>query len=80
MTDAVGIPQSPALAEASPESLAELLSRDPEGYGRQDLDRVIAAMRQQRERQAASAAQPKPPKGDKGLLGKIAASAEDVGL
>lgn len=80
MTDTAGIPQSPALAEASPESLAELLSRDPEGYGRQDLDRVIAAMRQQRERQAAGAAQPKPPKGDKGLLGKIAASAEDVGL
>ena len=50
------VPQSNALAEASPDSLAELLSRDPEGYTRQDLDRVIAALRQQRERMAVASA------------------------
>lgn len=50
------IPQSSALAEASIDSLGELMSRDPEGYSKQDLARVVAAMREQRERLAASAA------------------------
>lgn len=35
------IPQSTALAEANPESLEILLSRDPEGYGRKDRDRIV---------------------------------------
>lgn len=50
------IPQSAALAEATVDSLGELMSRDPEGYSKQDLERVVAAMREQRERLAISAA------------------------
>lgn len=50
------IPQSAALAEATIDSLGELMSRDPEGYSKQDLERVVAAMREQRERLALSAA------------------------
>lgn len=50
------IPQSSALREATIDSLGELMSRDPEGYSKQDLERVVAAMREQRERLAASAA------------------------
>lgn len=45
------IPQSPALSEATPDSLAELMSRDPEGFSQQDLARVVAALRAQRARQ-----------------------------
>lgn len=61
MTDVNGasgnIPQSSALVEASPDSLSELMSRDPEGYTRQDLDRIITVLREQRVRwQAAEAA------------------------
>jgi hypothetical protein len=45
------IPTSNALSEADPrESLAELLSRNPEDYQNQDLDRVIDVMRDLRER------------------------------
>lgn len=55
------IPQSPALEEATIDSLGELMSRDPEGYSEQDLDRVVACMREQRERLAKSAEEgPKP--------------------
>lgn len=50
------IPQSSALAEATIDSLGELMSRDPEGYSKQDLERVVATLRDQRERLAASAA------------------------
>lgn len=57
-----GLPQSLALAEASPESLAELFSRDPEGYSDQDLGKVIEALRAQRVRWAAAEATPKPQK------------------
>jgi hypothetical protein len=46
------IPQSNALAEASPESLSELMSRDPEGYQSQDIKRIVAELRAQRERWA----------------------------
>jgi hypothetical protein len=49
------IPQSTALAEADPNSLGELMSRDPEGYQRQDRDRIIAALRADRERRAQAA-------------------------
>ncbi len=50
------IPQSPALAEAGSgaESLAELLSRDPESYTEQNLTRIIEALREQRARWAAA--------------------------
>lgn len=51
MTAAEGeIPQSSALAEADPFSLSELMSRDPEGYKRQDRDRIIQALRENRAR------------------------------
>ena len=56
-TEPSGLPLSPALAEASPDSLTELFSRDPEGYQAQDLDRVIEALRAQRARWAAAEAQ-----------------------
>lgn len=88
MTDlpAVGaIPQSSALSEASPDSLTELLSRDPEGYSRQDLDRIIALMREQRSRwEAAAAAAPKGrarvAPGRSTLGTTVAASLDDLGL
>lgn len=44
------IPQSEALAEAASDSLLELLSRDPFKFQRQDRDKVIAALREQRVR------------------------------
>lgn len=58
MTEQSGsIPASTALSEARPESLAELLSRDPEGYQKQDLDRIIEHYRAQAEKwKAADAA------------------------
>lgn len=51
MSDSVGeIPQSQALAEADPNSLTELMSRDPESYQAQDRQRIIAALRADRAR------------------------------
>lgn len=48
------LPLSPALSEASPESIQELLSRDPEGYQQQDLSRVIQLIRENRTRLEAA--------------------------
>lgn len=42
------IPQSNALAQASPESITELLTRDPMGYARQDRVRIIEHYRELR--------------------------------
>ena len=50
------IPQSNALAEASPESISDLLSRDPEHYTPDDWLRVIGTYREQRERWAKAEA------------------------
>lgn len=51
------IPQSNALKEVSEgDSLAEVMSRDPEGLSRQDRDRIIEALRLQRARIAAAEA------------------------
>lgn len=50
------IPISKALEEASPDSLSELLNRDPEGYNRQDRGRIVLAYREMRERMALAAA------------------------
>jgi hypothetical protein len=81
------IPQSNALAEASADSLAELLNRDPEGYSLQDRGRIVAAYRDLRakmERSTAEAATagPKPRKASaKGPATTVAAaSAEDLDL
>lgn len=48
MTDTSDIPQSNALAEATADSLDELLNRDPEGYSKLDRQRVIAGYREYR--------------------------------
>jgi len=52
-----GIPQSNALAEAGLDSLAELMSRDPEGYSSQDKGRIIEALRAMRAKWEAAEAQ-----------------------
>ena len=44
------LPQSTALAEAEPESLSTLFSRDPEGYTQQDLATIVRVLQEQRER------------------------------
>ena len=64
MSDTYGaLPQSNALSEAQSDSLSELLTRDPEGYGEQDLQRAIEAYRQQRQKflelEASGASKPK---------------------
>lgn len=83
------IPQSNALAEASSESLTELMSRDPEGYGKQDIAKIIEALRAQRarwdemERQAAASGKPKRDKtkaDTQAILKKASGTAEDMGL
>jgi hypothetical protein len=43
------LPQSSALSEAKPESLMEVLSRDPMGHSRLDRDRVVAELRERRK-------------------------------
>lgn len=50
MTTTPALPQSPALAEAEPESLSVLFSRDPEGYTQQDLATIVRVLQEQRER------------------------------
>jgi hypothetical protein len=69
------IPQSTALTEAQTDSLAELLSRDPEGYSDHDLTRVIAAFREQRTKWEAADAQAK---ADSPAKKKSAVKAEDM--
>jgi hypothetical protein len=44
------LPQSTALAEADTNSLAELFSRDPEGFSELDRRKLVQALRAQRER------------------------------
>lgn len=56
------IPLSNALAEAAPESIAEMLSRDPEGYTRQNRNTIVSVMREQRVRWEASEAEAGPKK------------------
>lgn len=53
------LPTSQALSEASPESLQELFSRDPEGYQQQDIAKIIAEIRSDRARREEAAAQGK---------------------
>jgi hypothetical protein len=50
------IPLSPALAEALPESLDQIMSKDPQGYSDQDISRIITELRSHRERLANLAA------------------------
>ena len=79
------IPQSPALAEASADSLSDLFSRDPETLSQTDFDRLISVLRAQRERwQATEAeAQAKPKRASAkaaGLVSSTTRSIEDLGL
>jgi hypothetical protein len=79
-----GIPQSTALAEASIESLADLMSRDPETHTRDDRDRIVSAMREQRVRLQADE-RAKPTKAPRtrapSKLGQaVSASLEDLGI
>lgn len=79
------IPQSDALKETSEiDSLAEVMSRDPEGLSRQDRDRIIEALRAQRARiEAAEKAGPvRQPRGQAKLPLSSAASktADEMGL
>jgi len=63
-TAPTALPQSTALAEAEPESLSTLFSRDPEGYTQQDLATIVRVLQEQRERwlKAAEATPGKPKK------------------
>ncbi len=45
-----------ALAQAQPESLAQLFSRDPQGYTDQDLQKIVSELRIHRARMATAAA------------------------
>lgn len=79
------IPQSSALAEASVDSLAELFARDPEGLSRQDRNRIVEALRAQRQRvasaEASGTSRPKPRGEAKLPLSSVApGQAEDMGL
>lgn len=79
------IPQSPALLEADTDSLSEVMSRDPEGYSRQDRDRIVEALRTQRARIAAAdlagGKKASAPKAGKLPLSSVATKAiEDMGL
>jgi len=85
MTTTAEIPQSSALSEASVDSLAELMSRDPEGYTRQDLSRVVDALRAMRAKwEAAEAAAPSKPRGPKATVSPQSlvsgSKAEELGL
>lgn len=63
MTGTPEIPQSDALREASEgDSLAEVMSRDPEGLSRQDRNRIVEALRAHRARIAAAEASGVKPK------------------
>lgn len=79
------LPQSDALAEATIDSIAELLSRDPEGYSPADRQKVIQALREQRVRWE-KAQQDAPAKASKttakaaSLVGSIHKSVGDLGL
>jgi hypothetical protein len=85
MTDQKGeIPQSPALREASPESLSEVMSRDPEGYSEQDWGIVVSALRadrtnRERAEQLAAQSGKKKPKAQKVVLPSNK-TAEELGL
>lgn len=85
MTLSPQIPQSDALREVRIDSIADLFSKDPESFTKEDEVRLVATFRQQRERWAAAeAAGGKAP----GTKSKIApqvqvaptTSAEDIGL
>lgn len=56
------LPTSNALAEARPESISELYSRDVEPMSDEDIDRIIEDQRANRERMEKAEAQSKIPR------------------
>lgn len=78
------IPLSNALAEAAPESIAEMLSRDPEGYTRQNRNTIVSVMREQRVRWEASEAEAPKKRGSSSPKAQLASStsakADDLDL
>ena len=73
------IPQSQLLAEASEDSISELLSRDPFGFSKQDRAQIILIYRAQRARfEAAQAAGVKVPKQPKAQALKTSSSELDM--
>lgn len=82
------LPQSNALAEASPESLTDLMSRDPQGYAKLDRDRITEFYRAQRKRfaeadqeAAATGKRVALPRSPKAPLPSVSdANPEDLGL
>ncbi len=82
MTDTGTIPQSNALAEAGSDSMAEVYNRDPEKATRQDRDRIVAGLREQRVRLQQAEQAGVRPKAKKAvsLDQKISGTAEDLGL
>ena len=76
------IPQSNALREASPDSLSELLSKDPFEFQKQDRGRIVAALREQRAKWEKAEAQGTRPKALKTSSKSLDApgSPEDLGL
>lgn len=88
-TESGEIPQSAALAEASVESLSDLMSRDPEGFSKQDIQRIIEVQRSARakwekmeaEEAASGKGKKERTKADtQQLLKKASGNAEDLGL
>ena len=85
MTQQGLIPHSEALAEATTDSLSELLSRDPFKFTTADRTRVIAALREQRaaweKAEAEGKSAPKARKVAEAAKTLISsASADDLGL
>lgn len=85
--EAKEIPQSGLLAEAEAESLGDLMSRDPEGFGKQDMRRIIEAQRAQRVKwEAMEKENEGKPKRERtkadatAVLKKASGSAGDLGL
>lgn len=74
------LPQSTALAEARADSLSELLSRDPESYQTQDLDRIIEVLREQRRRWQAAEASGAPRRGQSKTSSEPGTRATDLSM
>jgi len=78
------IPQSSALAEASPTSLNDLINSDPERYSRADRDTMVAALRTQRKQWKLDEAAGKHKKAKKSNVLQLSSStpltAEDLDL
>lgn len=79
------LPHSDALAEASPDSISYLLTKDPFQLTRKDRDQAVLALRAQRARWAAAEAageHSRPKKAASAAARSLTttANAEDLGL